>query len=592
MSAQAEHSTVRTTFLPDAWQWVLGIWRQLLRITPRQASTCVLLFIVSQGMLLAALLLPWKLLIILNSDTFPSVLPGFLMSYGTRELILALSTAALVSFLLHLICEAGISYVCGRGARSVINLHRKTGLFNNHRQQAAQLYRRLLRSLAVIAFCILVALWLLLTYPLLFLAFASYLCFGLGLIAADWWRRLSVPPEYRPSSQLLAKAWWGGGFLYAVGWVIGDYWRGDFPGIMIAFISLLLVRQALAFLTQLVQNLLLLLDQRSKVDALFLAETPWVPKAHGSEDFQALLQPTERELWVRRLLAHHTDAAAAAIDISCRAAEAGQIIYVTARCMDDEAESAFLLKLYHRSNDALAQHEKEILQVANASWPAPRILGDHFIEGHTCFVFKWSPNRRWLNTRERVAELLVLRERLLKCSVPDTLISRYDRSQPSLSRRLQDVDWSLLISLAPSEADKDLCKIVQASWPCILKDLDLQPRQVVLSKLDRRMMSADKSDAPIICNWTRWRWDPVGAGWPFRQRDREQLRGVLQRASQSRSELRAVDAEQAYNTAMLYEFERCVAARDFVTSLSLIEPICENLGLLRSSKKAETAAWA
>lgn len=558
----------------QGWQWALGLCRAVLAATPGHVAGCVFLYVASQLTLLAALLLPWKILLVLSTRQFPQSLPSFLASYETRDLVLVLGAGSLVSFLLHQICEAGIGFVCSSGVSTLLDRHRKTGLFNNHRALAAQLYRRLLRSLAAIVCCALIMLWLAFAYPLLLAALATCLVFGQA--AALRWNAMRIPPTFRPSSEQLTKAWWGGGFLYVLGWVIADYWQGGFPHLTIAFISLLLVRQALIFAAALYQNFRLLYEQRSRVDALFFADTPWLPPARKDDGFKTLLDTQCRKQWVRDLLSRRAGFSGRELEIRCRTAESGRIVYLTVAANDGGKDDAFLLKLYHRSRDAVSQHEEEILRVAADSWPAPRFLGSHEIEGHSCLVFGWHADRKWLSTRELSPRLLELREMLLECRLPEPLICRYDRSHPSLSRRLLEVDWSHLRSLAPSERMADLCDELRDHWPAILRELDALPRQLVLPALDRRMMAAAEGEIPVICNWNRWRWEPVGAGWPFRRRPFQQLCDVLASAGGTRSELRGVNAEQAHRAAVLFEFDQLRRSGEFDAALQLLEPICES----------------
>ncbi|GAB1584239.1 hypothetical protein [Phyllobacterium phragmitis] len=586
MLVRANHDYEQTIKARAPWRWLLGLWLALFQTTPSHVAACILLYISSQGLLLIALLLPWKVLIVLNSQTFPRTLPAFLMRYETRELVVILCVSALAAFMLHLLCEVGIGYVCGRGARSVLDRHQKTGLFNSHRQQAVLLYRRLLRSLAATVCCAVIALWLLSGYPFLLFALASYLCLGLAIVC--FWRALAVPPKYRVASELLGKAWWGGGFLYMVGWVIADYWRGALPGLTTAFVSLLLIRQILVFLTQVFQNLTVLEDQRGKIDALFLPETPWLPRAHSPDGFQNMLDPVKRELWVRDLLSTYAGRAVERLEIHCRTAEAGRVIYMTTCCTVDDTESAYLLKLYHQSHETFAQHEREILQIAPCSWPAPRLLGDHLIEQHTCLVFEWNAAKRWLEMPERTSALLSLRERLLTCVLPEALMARYDRSHPRLSHRLLNVDWALLASLTSSVPARERCDTLRAHWPSLMDELDRLPRQLVLSGLKGRMMGAEGAELPTICNWTRWRWEPVGAGWP-KESSPEQLQNVLQCARHTRNDLHNIDAEHAHRAALLFEFEQCLSGGNFTAALSLIDPICKSAGLLSTREHITTA---
>lgn len=570
MSAQAKQRRVGDTVAHHGWQWFPRVCASLLRATPVHAFLCVLLYIASQLAFLAALLLPWKLLVVLSSEAFPRMLPAAFERFQPRELVLVLAIATIASFLMHLASEISIGWVCGKGGHAILATHQKTGLFNSHREQASRLYRRLLRSISALVCCVVIIAWLGLVYPLLLFALGLYLCFGL-LAALNWNRASSSWLGFRPPPDLIGKAWWGGGFIYAFGWMIGDHWHGDFPGLTIGFISLLLFRQTLVLSAQLFQNFRLLNAQRSKVDALFLADVPWVPTQHKDDGFQALWEPWKRQVWTRDLLKLHGDPGND-LDIRCRSAENGKVVYLTATDLGGDTQS-FFLKLYHRSLEALAHHERAALQVAGENWPAPVLLGEHDVEGHFCLVFSWNAHMRWLTERERTPWLLHLREELFKCLVPETLIARYDYSQPSLSRRLQVVDWNVLRALAPNEHVSDLCKALEAHWCELLAELDAMPRHLVLPELDRRRMAAAGDGRPTICNWTRWRWEPVGAGWPFSQRPVCQLRDVLANASRVRRELRGVDAHKARRAAILFAFERCWAARDFIAALDLAAQI-------------------
>lgn len=554
----------------ESLRWLAGICRSALAATPGQGLASVLFSVMSQVALLAALLLPWKLLVVVSANAFPTTLPRFLSAYETRELVLILSLATLAAFLLHIACEAGIGYAARRGAEAVLEKNGKTGLFTGHREQAARLYQRLLRTLGAGACCLLIASWLALAYPLLLLALLLYLAFGLAAVrycsALPLWRK------HRPPQDLVSKAWWGGGFLYLVAWVVADYWRGTLPGLATAFIALVLARQALVMSAQILHSLLALNRDRSRMEAIFLAHAPWVPKPQRDGGFQALLEPAASQTWVRDLLSGYEGSRPGPLDIACRPAEGGKIIYLTAAMA--QGERAYLLKLYHRSSETVAQHEAEALRAATPSWPAPVLLGEHRVEEHICLAFPWHRKMRWMWAAERASWLQVLRGRLLECALPPELVQRYDRSHPSLSQRLQDVDWSFLKAFSTSGETGALCDALQGRWPDILEALDAMPRQLVLASLDRRMMATDAAGtAPVIYNWTRWRWEPVGAAWPFKRHSVGELGDILKKAAAAREDLRGVSTESAMRAALLFEFERRLQSRDFLGALDLVPTI-------------------
>jgi len=555
--------------------WLTGILASLLRTTPVHAALCVLFSIVSQIALLAAILLPWNLLIVLSTDALPRLLPTFLRGYAGRELVIILSAGALTAFLLYALCEACISHVCSHGSRSILSRHQKTGLFGSHRQQAATLYRRLLRSVAAAVSCAFIALWLAFFYPLLLLALATYLCGG--FFVAKW--RENTPPtilEPFQTPELNANAWWGLGFLYAVSWVVADYWRGALPDTTVIFISLLLVRQALILCAQINRTHRLLNNQRNKVGALFLVDVPWQPVAREDSDFQALLEPERRLGWVSELLSRRLGPFDAELALQCRPADSGRIIYVTASGEQENEEKSFLVKLYHASREELAHHEKEILQVAGERWPAPPLLADHMLGRHPCLVFGWSAKTYWMTAEERTSWLPSIRERLLQCELPVELVNRYDRSHPHLAERLEAVDWQFLETLVP-RSSMELFSHLHEQWPALKKMLRGMPRQIVIPRLYQHRIGLVGRN-PIICNWSRWRWEPIGAGWP-RQSTYEQLRNALEGAAATRRIMRQVTAEQAYLAALFYTFEHLVRSKDFVSALKLIGSISEAIRL-------------
>lgn len=556
------------------WSWLTSVCKSLFVTAPAYLLLCVSLYIVSQVALLAALLLPWKVLLVLSSDRFPKMLPSSMEVFTRPKLLLFLSISAVFAFLLHLACETGINHVCRRGAVIALGVNRKLELFNGHRQHAAALYQRLLRSVAAGACCVLIACWLTIYCPLLLVAFLTYLC--LGLFGVVLWRRSSWrQSDWAPNSDMLLKAWWAGGFLYMLMWLAVHHHRvGDPIHPTIAAISLLLIRQALIFCSQLFQNFLSLSGQQAKLKALFLSETPWLPDGRSTDDFEELLQPEKRQ-WVLDVLQSYASPLSGELSIGLQPVEAGKVVYVTVHGI--AGEESYLLKLFHRSQESLIFHEQEILRVAGPTWPAPPLLGSQSVGKHSCLVFGWRSDTRMLGPQERTSWIPTLRRRLLECELPYELISSYDRSQPTLSERLRSVDWNFLSAVASPEV-ADLSKVARGHWDDVLSRLEKMPRQIVLPYLDRRNISIDGSSSIAICNWTRWRWEPVGSGWPIRQQNNlEALRSALERASRARNELLDVRVEQAGIAAALFEFERLLTLKEFTAALDVVKTICERL---------------
>lgn len=556
----------------DVVRWISMVFGSLARMTSGCVSAATLSFVMSQILLLVALILPWKLLIFLSSGEFPATLPHFLAGHDSRELVVTLSATALLAFLAHVLFDLAFGVLVRRGAHHILNRHRKTGLFGDQQSVAADFYRHILRVFAGTMACGLVMATLASIYPLML--FALVACLLIGLAGVAIWRHVPLEPERRLTPGSLGRFWLGGGFLFLAGWIVADYWRGNLPPLTVAFICLFLTRQALIFSAQSVQSLQILARQRSRVDALFLADMPWIPGTPVKDDFQKLL--AQREQWVGDLGERYDDQNIQLCDIQMRMAEAGRLAYLSATT--DTGEKAFLIKLFHRSLGAHVQHELEVMSVAASGWPAPRLVRHSQVGRHPCLVFEWDQRNRWLDRSQRSLHLSYLRSQLLDCSLPADLVCRYDRSRPHLARRLEHVDWNALRALVTSDEMVACCALVEAHWPELLAQISRLPRQLVLPALAGRMMAAGPDDAPpVLCNWSRWRWEPVGSGWPITPEGRKALQSTLAAYTGPRKEVAAIDGEMAYRAALLHETERCLSKSNPAAALTAVKRLHDSM---------------
>jgi hypothetical protein len=533
--------------------WVTSLFTALARMMPGNVIASVLSFLFSQILFVISLILPWKILIALSTGHLSSIFPRYLARYTLNEVVTSLILCTFVALSVQILLDFTFEVLARRGASTIMNRHRKTRLFNNQHRIAVGFYRHMLRVFAGIGTCGLVMLALALIYPLVL--FALLACFTIGLMGVAAWQRTPPDTERLPSAVAFGKFWLGGGFVFLTSWIVGDFLSGSSPPLTTTFVCLLLARQALACAALVVQSLRSLAEQRARVDALFMADVPWIPTPRAMDDFQMLLAPQHHERWVRDILLRSGEQDSLAPDVQLRMAEKGKLAYLVATT-DGDASAFFLLKLFHHSLDALVEHEREIASVAESGWPAPLLVGHHRVEHHHCLVFRCTGDGGWLDRPRRNAQLPALRTRLLDCLLPDELVDRYDRSHPSLVRRLSDIDWSGLKGLATSAEMADCCASVERRWNLLLDEVGALPRHLLLPGLAGRMMaSGPAGQLPVICNWSRWRWEPVGAGWPTTPEGHGALQSALDHYQGPRDDLADVDGETAYRAALLHEME-------------------------------------
>ncbi len=228
---------------PDAVRWLWRMGRALQAELAWPAPLYTVLFILSQIALLLALLLPWNILATLSLGHSSVRLQMIFGELGSGTVVTILMTLVLVCFVLHLAAEAGAARLGRYAAAIIVERHDKLGFSNSLREQASTYYRRFLRFFAMLAYCLIAAVLIGLSYPALLVILIAYVVAGTLLVSF-----LPLAAEQGVGAELRGKGWWGLGFLLLVGWVIHDAWRGAMPQFWAVFMALLLSRQILIFL--------------------------------------------------------------------------------------------------------------------------------------------------------------------------------------------------------------------------------------------------------------------------------------------------------------------------------------------------------
>ncbi|ABL70496.1 hypothetical protein [Paracoccus denitrificans] len=550
---------------PDAVRWLWRMGRALQAELAWPAPLYTVLFILSQIALLLALLLPWNILATLSLGHSSVRLQMIFGELGSGTVVTILMTLVLVCFVLHLAAEAGAARLGRYAAAIIVERHDKLGFSNSLREQASTYYRRFLRFFAMLAYCLIAAVLIGLSYPALLVILIAYVVAGTLLVSF-----LPLAAEQGVGAELRGKGWWGLGFLLLVGWVIHDAWRGAMPQFWAVFMALLLSRQILIFLMLSATILAGLLRRKERIEALFLADAPLRPAARLEGGLPALLAPPLRDNWLRPLLADMGARGFILDEAATQWAERGKILYLVARSDDPGDRRALLLKLFYQSLAGMGRHERDLLQAAGTDWPAPELLSAREVEGHLALVFRWRADWSWLPASKDRDLTLALREKLLACEIPLDLADRYTRSHQRLPQSLARIDWSILSGLAVTAEQAAACAVLHGSWQTVLDWLARQPSQIVLPLLTARRMAEGTGDIPRICNWTHWQWEPVGADWPFRDRPERELQQCLEAAARQRPALAGFQVADGLLVALLAEFLRRNQAGDFSAMLGMV----------------------
>ena len=560
--------------MASALRWCKSLGMRFVRVVPLATAMIVALTLVSQVAMLLASFLPLKVVILLGSDGMPRYFPAAFAAVDRDVLIATLSAATLGFFLLYQLAERLIGSVTQNASSRLLARSAKMVLFDNQQDVAASAYQRYSRMLAggvfvLLALCLLG--WL---YPAMAVLMLVYSLVAGGAILWANHRYLHARGDPEDALGNLLQLAASLGFFLAFALLVVDFVDLTPPGVLIAILALLLVRQAMTRLAALVKDLRKLSSQRTRLDALFFHGKVLLPEGpRRDRGIWPLLQPELRNHWVSQLLAEPEGKPPHLRRIRWWPSGTGN---VAALVVEPEGEVApWLVKLYAMNRHALAQHEAALTSEPPERLPAPRLARITQVERFECMLYRLPPGPVPAEELSRAA-VEQARERLLEASPGQALIQRYLRSRPPLWQRLTlEVADRLEVAVDTPEHREHLDRL-RAALPWVREALAAMPLAFVNPDISPETLWPGPDSAPRMLNWGRWSLEPVGASWWLRG-SLEALGQALPRAARHRPELAEVSLAQAQLAAIAHALEADYQRQRYPQALSLLPSLFEAL---------------
>lgn len=575
---QRAKSQMLAVWPPSVLQWLFRMGRVVQAELAWPLPVYILLFILSKLTLLLALLLPWNILATLSLGQSSLRLEMMFGQLASGTVVGILMALVLFCFGVHLAAEALGAKMCQRASATILDRHSKLGLSEALRSSAASDYRRILRLFAMLAYSIIAVVLIAIGYPTLLIILIGYVILGAVVVAI-------LPPALPQgiSSELRGKAWWGAGFICLVGWVIHDAWRGTLPSFGTVFFTLLLARQTLIFLMMSASTLGVLWRRRERVEALFVADRPFMTQSHQEVGLTELLTEDRRDTWLPSLLAEMSPEHLSLDWAATQWTEQGRVAYLIAHSTNPGYEHSLMIRLFHRSVVGMGHHEAELLTHGTEDWPTPTLLGKRDVEGNLALIFRCWGKCEWAPPMTDRNDTLALRGQILGCEISDDLALRYLRSRSRLPERATTINWPMFSGMARTASEVADCARLEAAWPKLTEWLRHRPSQIVLPKMAARRMARGANGGRLICNWTHWKWEPLGFDWPWSERPEHDLRQCLDAAAQVRPVLADCLVEDVLLVAVVASFTDRSETGAFSAMLDLLLPLVnavERCGLL------------
>lgn len=549
--------------------WCLSIGIKLLRVVPFTTITVQITTLASQIFLLLAFFLPLKVIILLGSEKIPNYFPSAFQALKKNHLIVSLSVAAAVCYVLYLLSELLIAYCCRQGARTLLLRSAKLNIIENQEKIAAYAYSRFTRAMAGALFFSISAVVLLIIYPKLLAIILGYTVLITLLCVITYNLSPVIQVQFQRNHGNILNALSATGFLLSFFCLVADFLYFPHQRIFHAVIAVLVMRQALQRLTGMVQDVVSLRMQHRQINAMFFQSQPLLEQRQNNHQLECLLSPSSREAWVEKLMDQAGIDTQNGLKISWHQIDAVDVYAFHITILGNEKPQEYLAKLFGNNIATLAEQERLLFQY-QPHLPSLEWLGHYLLQGIDCHLFRLDGHKKLI--RRQIGDgVVAISEQLLYCEPASELILRFSRTRPYLEQRLDRgmIEPLRFVCSTPEEAEK--VERLLDSFELIIKKLCALPRQIVSLDITSEALLISASQQYHLSHWSNWRIEAVGSNWPVIEKER--FYKAIEIARSSRPSLVNTTTADIVLSAFMYSFERFLLRKDYPAAFKLLDDI-------------------
>lgn len=513
---------------------------------------------------------------LLGAAGIPHYFPSFFDSYSRNSLVYGLSVAAIAFYVVHYFSERAISYGVNSGSEAILKKNKKVALFENQNDVACQGYRRYARSVSSSCFLLLVAFVLAYAYPLLLLFLFFYFLF-VFFILITLYRISSGAKRYLDDTPGKAMSSLSGvGFLASFVFIVVDFLYGDPPSLLVAVISLILMRQGFSRFSEVVNDIKGMHSQQAKLNALFFHGHVLVNVPSKAEiGFWSLLEPPQVEKWIYNVLANILEVENKKIEIEWQQLGVSDVAAFVVKVIDDRmcVSGQYLVKLYNSNKRSLSQHEATLL-LEGRGLPSLSLLAVESVQGLPCHIMECEKVEYESDMHSRNAETLQLEilASLISNSPSDQIVSRFSRSRPYLWQRI-DYHFLHRLKVVASMLGQEELRAVEElcdNFEKVVVRLKNLPVVIYNPDLGAESCMRNSNGQALAAHWGRWSLEPVGAGWPTKSKSMKVLRETLHNAKMDNEHLKDVEKKDVSLAALMFSMESLYKRQKFISAIELI----------------------
>lgn len=549
--------------------WCLSLGAKLMRVAPITTLTVQATILASQIFLLLAFFLPLKVIILLGSENIPNYFPSAFHSLKKSHLIISLSIASAVCYLLYLLSEMLISYCSRNGARSVLQRCGKLKLFENQEKIAAQVYSRFTRAMAAALFFFISTAVLLIIYPSLLATIMGYTVLAAFSCVRFYNGSHLIRKQLQQNYGAILNTLSAAGFLLSFFCLVVNFLYFPHQRIFHMVIAVLIMRQALQRLASMIQDIVSLRAQHRQINAMFFQSQPLVDLQQDNHQLERFLNPSTRSAWACDLMEQAGIKYEPELQIDWHQMDAVDVYAFRIDLHGLNGPETYLAKLYGTNISALAEQERLLIKY-QPKLPSLEWLGHYCLDNIDCHLFRLDDHKKL--TRRQIGEGVVAINRELMCHEPaGELLLRFTRSRPYLENRLERRSIERLSYACSDDIDIQKVEYFIDALPLIIQKIGALPRQIVSLDITSEALLISKSQVFSLSHWSNWRIEAIGCNWPVAEKER--LREAVEIARSTRPDMTTVSTEDVELAALTYSFERLLQRKDYPGALKLLGDI-------------------
>ena len=564
--------------------WLVSALVTLSRARPVATWTVVSMVGLGRITNILAFFLPLKVILLAGSDGVPRYFQAFIDPEQKTTWIIWLTVAAFVSFIVTLVLERSASRTASVAGAEVAAAASELSIVNNQDAQAQAYFGRIGGVAAYLLFMVVGFLGGLLLNPPVFLAVAGLL--GLQFLfswwvlrpagARGWVHRVQAFADENPRdfTKILSST----GFLIGFLVILYPFVLGDGQNILIAILSVVLLRQTLNVLPSTVGDSVSLVRSRHKVDALVFPQVHFqAPERKDRRAVRDAFRKCDREADVRGLLTSN-GLEVQGVEVTWADCAIRGLITFTAHAELSDSESTRYFQLQVFAPQVVSRLEDEqflFRHLPRQALNAPDVVGSFSKSSFACQLMEFGDGRG-ITAADWPAAQEVLLLSHWSCVPPDGLLQAFASSRGFLAKRLNGDVVARMEVAADSAADVDALATFESRLPEIQGLLNQMPVYVQNSYLNRGNLARQSNGELLVMSWSAWTLEPIGAVLP-RRAPPVKLKQWVAYLREHRDDIPPdYSAEHLRLASSCYELERAITREKFNQGLRLVHRILKN----------------